>query len=125
MSTDDALRAILIHVVTPVAGLALYAALCFRMRRRGVVDPPYLSFLFLFGTLGGWLLVGLTLLFWSWSGMASVGAIYLLFVSPFIAAAVAVITYPERSQSPFHRGAFVLCVCYACAVLIVDAVWII
>ena len=124
MSSDEALRAILIHLVTPTLGVALYVWLCLHMRQRGVLEPPYLTFFFLFATLGGWLLVALTALFWSWSGIASVGAFYLLFLSPFLAAAVAFFMYPQRSDSAFHRWAVRVCVGYACVVSVLDAVWI-
>ena len=125
MRSDEVVRAILIYLVTPAAGVALYVWLCLQMRRRGVKEPPYLTLFFLFATLGGWLLVALTALFWSWSGMASLGAFYLAFVSPFLASAFAFFMYPERLDSPFHRRAVRICVLYACAVFLLDAVWII
>ena len=124
MRSDEAVRAILIHLVTPAAGFALFVWLCLRMRR-AVLDPPYFAYFFLFATIGGWLLVALTALFWSWSGMASLGAFYLAFVSPFLAAAFAFFMYPEQSESVFHRWAVRICAGYACAVFLLDVVWII
>ncbi len=124
MSANEAVRAIFIHLVTPAVGVALYVCLCLHMRRRGVAEPPYLTFFFLFATLGGWLLVGLTALFWSWSNMASLGAFYLAFVSPFVASAFAFFMYPERSDSTFHHWAVRICIVYAFAVFLLDAVWI-
>ena len=35
---------------------ALYLALCLRMRCLGISRPPYASYFFLFGTVGGWVL---------------------------------------------------------------------
>ena len=125
MSSDEAVRAILIHLVTPAAGVGFYVWLCITMRRRGVAEPPYLTFFFLFATLGGWLLVGLTSVFWSWSGMASLGVFYLLLLSPFIASGFAFFMRDEWAESTFHRWAVRICVVYASAVFLLDVVWII
>ena len=91
----------------------LYVWLCAHMRRRGVDDPPYFAYFFLFVTLGGWLLVVLSELFGFWSAMASLGMFYLLLVSPFIAAAIGFFLYPDRTDSVFHRWAVRLCIVYA------------
>ncbi len=125
MSSSEALRAALIHLVTPAGGAALYVWLCVYMRRRGVAEPPYFTFFFLFATLGGWLLLGLTFAFWSWSAMAFFGTVYLLFISPFLAWAFAFFMRDESSESTFHRWAVRICVIYACAVFLLDAVWIV
>jgi len=94
------------------------------MRRRGVDDPPYFAYLFLFGTLGGWLLVMLTTFFWSWSAMASLGMFYLLLVSPFIAAAIAFFLYPDRTDSVFHRWVVRLCIVYAALQGVVSTIFV-
>jgi hypothetical protein len=46
-----------------------------------VVSPPAVPFFVLFFTLGGWLLVLLTAWFWEWSGLASLGMLYLIFIA--------------------------------------------
>ena len=124
MSVSDALAAVLIHLVTPAAGLALYVWLCVRMRR-ATSEPPYLTYLFLFGAGGGWLLIVLTELFWRWSGMASLGTFFLLLISPFIAAAFAFFMHTERRASRFHLWAARLCLAYAIVVFALDIAWIV
>jgi hypothetical protein len=124
MSANEVFRAVGIHLVTPALGVAVYVWFCLRMRRT-VSEPPYFTYFFLFATIGSWLLVVLTALFWSWSGMASLGVFFLLFGSPFIALAFAFFMYPERSDSAFHRWAVRACLSYALAVFLLDAIWIV
>ena len=124
MSADEIVRAAAIHLGTPALGVTLYVWLCVRMRR-ATPEPPYLTYFFLFATVGGWLLIVLTELFWVWSGMASLGTFFLLLVSPFLAAGFAFFMYPERTDSGFHRWAVRLCVAYACVVFAFDVAWIV
>jgi heme O synthase-like polyprenyltransferase len=61
---------------------------------------------------GGWLLAVLTWLFWHWSGMASLGLAYLIFVAPILMIGVAWKLYDQRNQSPLHFKLFIVCLCY-------------
>lgn len=63
-------------------------------------------------TYGGWLLVILTWLFWSWSGMATIGLAYLVFVAPILMGYVAWRLYDQRKQSQFHLMLFIACAFY-------------
>ena len=124
MSVSEIIRAVLIHLVTPAAGLACYIWLCIRMHRRDVPEPPYITYFFLFFAFGGWLMILLTAFFWSWSGMASIGALFLTFISPLIASVFAFVLAGVRSDSAFHRWGFRLTLLYAVAVFALDAVWL-
>jgi hypothetical protein len=124
MSANEIIRAVLIHLVTPAIGLVCYIWLCARMRSQHIPDPPYITYFFLFVTLGGWLMILLTALFWFWSGMASIGALFLAFISPIIASVFAFALAGVRSDSVFHRWAFRISLLYAAAVFALDAVWI-
>src|SRR5688500_15934812 len=124
MSAGEIIRAVLIHLATPISGLACYIWLCARMHRRGVPEPPYITYFFLFTVLGGWLMILLTGLFWYWSGMASLGALFLALVSPFVASVFAFVLAGVRSDSAFHRWAFRISLFYAVAVFALDVVWI-
>lgn len=104
--------ATLIHVVIPASGLRLYLWLRNRMLTAGIPDPPIIPFLILFATYGGWLLVILTSLFWYWSGMATLGLAYLMFIAPVLMLALAVRSYKHRNLSSFHCGAFVASAIY-------------
>src|SRR5262245_36954777 len=98
--------AILIHFVVPASGLGLYWRLRDRMIVAGIPEPPIAPFFILFATYGGWLLVGLTFLLWYWSGMATLGLAYLIFIAPILMLALAVRLYKRRNMSSFHFGAF-------------------
>ena len=102
-----------IYIFLPVLGVAIYLALVWHMRRMGVVSPPTLAYFILFFTLGGWLQVLLTAWFWEWSGMASLGALYLVFIAPFLTAFIAWRLRLQRAVSTFHKCAFLLCSGYS------------
>jgi hypothetical protein len=104
--------AILIHLVVPVSGLCLYGRLRNRMIETRIPDPPTVPFFILFATYGGWLLVILTLLLWYWSGMATLGLAYLMFIAPIVMLALAVRLYKQRNSSSFHFCAFVASAVY-------------
>ena len=54
------------------------------MRIEKVQSPPVLELFFVFFTFGGVLIVLLTQFFWYWSGMASLGVFYLIFIAPLV-----------------------------------------
>jgi hypothetical protein len=106
MTFTESASAILIHFVVPASGLGLYWRLRERMIETGIPKAPVIPFFILFATYGGWLLVGLTLLFWYWSGMATLGLAYLTLIAPIVMLALAVRLYKQRNLSTFHFGAF-------------------
>src|SRR5438045_3198719 len=124
MSANEIIRAVLIHLFTPAVALAGYISLCVRLYKRGIPEPPYITSFFLFSALVGRFMLLLTTLFWSWSGMASIGALFLAFISPFIASTFAFALAEVRSDSVFHRWAFRISLSYAAAVFALDAVLI-
>jgi hypothetical protein len=97
---------IAIYVLVPLGGLRLYQTLDARMGRMNVPDPPRLVMAILLFTYGGWLLVILTDIFWYWSGLASLGVLYLIAVAPIIIAGTAAGLYPRRNLSGFHKLTF-------------------
>src|SRR2546430_1401575 len=108
---------ILVFVLIPLVGVALYVWLCRTMSKRDIPEPPYISYFVLFAHGGIWFLLLLTGALWGWSGMSSIGLFYLLFISPFPAAASAFILYGVRRDSAFHRWAFRLSAGYTLAIL--------
>ncbi|HEY8461600.1 MAG TPA: hypothetical protein VIM99_14520 [Blastocatellia bacterium] len=106
MSIEELAIVTLIHFVIPASGLGLYWRLRGRMIEAGIARPPIVHFFVLFATYGGWLLVGLTSLLWRWSGMATLGLAYLMFIAPIIMLALALLLYKQRNLSLFHFGAF-------------------
>src|SRR5712671_5289886 len=100
----ELLRAVLIHLVVPGAGALWYSAIVRRMRDREIKDPPVISLFIIFATWGGLLVLVLTTFFWYWSGMATLGLAYLIFLAPMVMVVIAVRMYLNRKLSHFHKG---------------------
>jgi hypothetical protein len=113
-----------LNFLPPLAGVAVYLWLCTRMTWAGVRSPPYLPLFILFFNYGGLMMVLLTVLFWEWSGMASIGFFYLVLVAPITMLGVAIAVYYRRSLSWYHRVAFVLSIIYCCLTALLMAFWI-
>jgi hypothetical protein len=103
---------LLIHLVVPLAGIVIFFRLCRRLKAQGE-SPGVLVLLFwLFFCWGGVVVIGLTALFWSWSGMASLGAFFVLFISPFVVLPATIgVRYLTR-DSALAESAWMSCVIY-------------
>ena len=118
MNTTEIVTAVLIHLGVPFAGLMWYLVLCRRLRQQGA-SPAFLRQLFLiFFCWGGLLLLVLTALFWQWSGMASLGAGFLVFVAPFLLGSVAFNLTRIEHPSPAQRLALGACLSYYGALIL-------
>ena len=113
-----------IYVVTPLLGVAAYALLLRKMRASGIESPPTVPFFILFLTLGGWLLVLLTAWLWEWSGMASLGTLYLLLVAPVLTGVMSWKLRSQRTLSTFHQCALLLSGAYTCFVIVAVPLWL-
>jgi len=102
----ELLRAVLIHLVVPGVGVRLYLSLLCWMFERQIKEPPVISFFIIFATWGSLLVLVLTRFFWYWSGMATLGLAYLIFLAPIVMGVIAVRVYLDRKQSHFHKAAF-------------------
>lgn len=98
--------ALFVNVGVPALGLYAYVRLLQRIEAEGIAPPPAWPLFFLFVAYGGWLVIGLTVLFWEWSGMASIGTGMLVAVWPLVLLGVAVASYRTRERSRYHRAAF-------------------
>ena len=103
----EAFRFLLIHLVVPASGFLVFERLNKSMLKAQVEHPPLVPLLVIFATYGGWLMIVLTELFWYWSGMASLGAAYLILIAPIAMTVMAVILYRQRRLSRYHFGAFI------------------
>jgi hypothetical protein len=54
----------------------------------------------------------LTALFWKWSGMASLGAVFLLFCAPIALIPITVHLYKTRKASIIHKRTFQAAIAY-------------
>lgn len=112
MTLSEIITAVTIHLLVPAAGLASYLVLHRRLTATGS-SPVFLAQLFLlFFCYGGVLLVLLTGLFWQWSGMASLGAFFLILAAPVLLFPALLSLRSQKNHSPVHRMAFRACAAY-------------
>jgi hypothetical protein len=102
----------LIYLVFPLVGLKCYLWLCQRMKDNGVASPPIWAYFILFFTYGGLIQIILTKLFWVWSGLATLGLAYLLFIAPFFLFITAILLFPNRKISRLHQMAYITSLSY-------------
>jgi hypothetical protein len=102
----DEVRAILINLVVPVAGVWLFLRLRRRMLNAEIEEAPVIPLFILFATYGGLIIALLTALFCCWSGMATLGLAYLLLVAPVVMPALAIVFYRRRRLSSYHAAVF-------------------
>jgi hypothetical protein len=72
------------------------------MKREKTANPPTIDLFFIFATYGGLLLMILTTLMWDWSGMASLGAFYLIIGAPVVMGIIAYRNNKTRQTSKYH-----------------------
>ncbi len=113
----ELVRAILVNFAVPLAGLKVFLSLRERMLERQIERPPVVPLFIIFATYGGLLMVVLTVLFWRWSGMASLGVFYLVLVAPIAMTVLAVMLFRQRRLSPYHFGSFIASGIYPCVVV--------
>ena len=106
MSVKEIIIVLFIHVLVPLAGLAIYLRLLAKLRKQNLVSTLGIYFLIIFITYGGLLMVVLTGFFWRWSGMASLGLFYLLLPAPVLMAVTAYNNNKLNSLSRYHWLAF-------------------
>ena len=122
----ELLRAALIHLVVPAAGVLWYLSIVRRMKNQQIKDPPVISLFIIFATWGSLLILVLTSFFWYWSGMATLGFAYLVLLAPIVMSVLAVRMFLRRKISRFHRGAFLASVAYVLSiagVLLGSSLW--
>jgi hypothetical protein len=113
----ELVRAILVNFVVPLAGLKVFLALRGRMLEEHIERPPVIPLFIIFATYGGLLMIVLAVLFWRWSGMASLGLFYLVLVAPVAMTVLAVILYRQRRLSSYHFVSFIASGVYPCLVV--------
>lgn len=125
MKSSELITFIVIHLVVPAIGVVAFIAFCHQMAKAKIQNPPYFQMFILFFNFGGILLILLTSLFWMWSGMASLGFFYLALGSPITAGVAAFSLRKQQKLSKFHKGVFIVNVCYAVLMITATLVWLI
>jgi hypothetical protein len=106
MTTKEIIIAFTIHVIIPLVGLLSFLQLKNQMKRENIQNAPATELFIIFATYGGLLLVVLTALFWQWSGMASLGLLYLILGAPIAMGFIAYIQRDQKIISRFHNWAY-------------------
>ena len=112
MTALEIIITLTIHIFLPLIGLFYFIRLRARMKKEEIQNAPIIDLFTIFATYGGLLLIVLTPLIWKWSGMASLGAFYLIFVAPI---AMGVISYRHRKtklNSQYHKWTFLSGILY-------------
>jgi hypothetical protein len=123
MPVSKVIAAIAVNILVPLLGGIVFVLLCRRMRRTHIQSPPFFHIFILFVTYGGWLMVFLTALCWEWSGMASLGVVYLVLIAPFVTAGVAFNLRGCHTLSVFHRLAYIASAVYSGLMVATLGVW--
>ncbi|TNE79821.1 MAG: hypothetical protein EP332_09580 [Bacteroidetes bacterium] len=76
------------------------------MRKEKVSQPPILPLFIAFACYGALLVLMATHLFWSWSGMASLGLLFQIFISPILMLWVALESSRNLVLSSYHLWIF-------------------
>jgi hypothetical protein len=77
-----------------------------------IAYAPTPELFMIFSTYGGLLLVVLTTFFWSWSGFASLGTIYLILVAPIIMGYISYRHRITRTISKYHNWTYIFGILY-------------
>ena len=103
MTLKEIIIALTIHLFIPLAGFLYFLQLKNRMKNESIQDAPTAELFIIFATYGGILLVTLTTIFWKWSGLASLGAFYLIIVAPIVMGLIAYRNRQTKEKSKYHN----------------------
>ena len=103
MTLKEIIIALTIHLFIPLAGFLYFLQLKNRMKNESIQDAPTAELFIIFATYGGILLVTLTTIFWKWSGLASLGAFYLIIVAPIVMVLIAYRNRQTKEKSKYHN----------------------
>lgn len=102
MKIIEIIIVIIIHLAIPLTGLLSFRRIVRKMKSQDVTDPPTIDLFLVFATYGALLLLVLTILFWKWSGMTSLGAFYLILGAPVVMGIIAIRNYKKKEFSTYH-----------------------
>ena len=96
----------IIHLFIPLIGIYYFIEMYRQMKRENIITPPTLALFFIYATYGQLLVIALTASYWEWSGMASIGTFYLIFIAPIVMAIIAYRYQKRRSRSKYHKWTY-------------------
>ncbi|MCD7712893.1 MAG: hypothetical protein LUJ25_09400 [Firmicutes bacterium] len=117
----------LLFFAIPIAGVVFYFRLLRKMRKEQVERPPR-GALFLLFAIYGCLVMEIFMGFcWYWSGMASLGILFLAIFAPVVCGVIALRYRHNTGLSVYHRAVFRMAVGYLlgeAVVIGVGMVWL-
>lgn len=106
MTNLEKVLAGLIHLVVPAIGIVFYLRVLRRIRQEGHLDALALPVLILFFIYGGLVMILLTAVCWEWSGAASLGLVFEVFVAPVMAAVIGWTFRDRKARSGYHAAVY-------------------
>lgn len=103
---------IFIYILIPLFFLLIYILMGIKMKKELQNKAPLLEWFLVFVNYGGLLLFTLTMLYWVWSGLASVGTFYLIIGAPVVMGIIAYRQRKKRKESVYHRSLFYVALSY-------------
>lgn len=96
----ETLIPISIYILVPILGLVLFLYTNKNLKPEEKKELYTLKLLIVFGCLGGLVLLLLTALFWKWSGLASIGSVFLILAAPILMALIAYDSLKRERAKP-------------------------
>ncbi len=82
------------------------------MKDENIEKAPTIELFLIFVTYGGLMLVSLTSLFWKWSGLASLGSLYLIIGAPIVMSIIMSKFKYLRAISKYHNLTYIASLLY-------------
>lgn len=102
----------LLFFTLPTAGVIFYFRLLRKMRKEEVEHAPYGSLFMLFAIYGCIVMEIFMGVCWQWSGMASLGILFLAIFAPVVCGVIALRHRHNTGLSVYHRAVFRMAVGY-------------
>ncbi len=112
MTTPEILKALSYFLFLPLTGLYYFIRLRAKMIKEKIKSAPTIELFIIFATYGALLHVVLTPFLWKWSGMSSLGAIYLILVAPIVMGIIAFKHRKTKLISYYHKWTFIAGILY-------------
>lgn len=103
---------VVVYTVAPLAGVLLYVLLLRSIHPVALRRHVSLPLFILFAHCGALLLIILSVAADAWSGMATLGFLYLVSIGVFVMAGLTRYTYLHRSDNVWYRYLFTGCMVY-------------
>ena len=89
-----------------------YLSLKQKIKEENIKNAPTTALFIIFATYGGLLLVAMTTLFWEWSGMASLGTLYLILGAPIAMGIIAHKHKKRKTNSKYNNWTYLSSLSY-------------